>query len=398
MSARHVNQPLLKKIRLSQHPVYVVTLGFESIVRPLINGFDLRDTQIIAMSPWNARRCARGKLAAVTEVLGADEVRKSLVITDALDDVDILKESARPLRVIWPDSVYVEAFQSTYIPGQYISRVKRPGQQYINRVIIRDDFVFWVLASIALAQSPITHLIGLAFLAASFWTIYEWGYVDNDRIGAKHEDDPNLSDEYHAGGVHFSTVQAWIWAAGFGVTALHLLRWPAAPVGVDYLSWAIVLFITLICFFFYNRLDKPTRIWLYGLLQMLRIAAFVAIVPIPIIGSAAVCAVTIARWIPYLNYRASSGPWVKGRMHTIRLMMFCGISGMMANAVGWHILCSYTAVALLLWNLFKARHELKETVGQAHRIDRKRPDGEALCPPRPHGQDPDTIPNSSDQA
>jgi hypothetical protein len=125
---------------------------------------------------------------------------------------------------------------------------------------------------------------------------------------------------------------------------------------------------------------------------MLRIAGFVAIVPVPIVGTAALCAATIARWIPYLNYRASSGPWIEGMMHTIRLMMFCGISGLMANVMGWHILsASYTAAALLLWMLFKARNELKEIMGQAYRIDRTRPDDSASCQPRPVGQDADTI-------
>jgi hypothetical protein len=371
LAERHGNQELIERVQHRQDSLSVVSLGFEQIIAPLVHAMGLKNAGVIAMSPWDAAKRAKGKLAAVRDAVGDDTIARSLLVTDSMDDADILAVCDKPLRVIWPDARFVDAFGSTYIPGQYLSRVKRPGQQYLYKVIIRDDFVFWVLASIGLALNPLTHVLGLGLLAVSFWAIYEWGYVDNDQMGAKHEKDPHLSDAFLEGGVKFSTPLAWLWAGVFGVAAIHLLHWPLGVVFTDYLAWAGVLLSTWGCYLLYNRLNKPTRIWLYGLLQLLRIAAFIAVVPVTVVGAVALCAYTIARWIPYLNYRTVGGDWVEGYMYTIRLMMFIVITGVMAGAMGLSILWQWTALALLGWNLFKARHELKEISAQAHRIDRQ---------------------------
>lgn len=369
LASQHGNRKVIDSVE-KQTDVWVVSLGFRCIIQPLVQAMGLRHARIVAMSPFNASKRLAGKLAAVNATAGGDVVSHSLLLTDSMDDADILAACHTPMRVVWPEARFVDAFESTYIPGQYLSRVKRPGQQYLYKVIIRDDFVFWVLASISLALNPFTHMIGLALLAVSFWAIYEWGYVDNDQVGARHEDDPHLSDAFLQGGVKFSTTLAWLWATVFGVAALFLLHWPVKPVVGDYLGWTGVLLSTYGCYLLYNRLNKPTRIWLYGLLQLLRIAAFVAVVHVTIVGAVALCAYTIARWIPYLHYRTVGGDWVEGYMYTIRLMMFVVITGLMTSALGLHILLDWTALALLLWNVFKARHELKEIAAQAHRIDR----------------------------
>ena len=373
LAKQHTNRALLSRLQARTEKPVVVTLGFGLAVLPLLRAMGLTDINVIAMSPFNANRRRRGKLSAVVADIGDSAVKRSLLVTDSMDDADILGVCARPLLVVWPEAQFIDAFSSTYIPSQYLSRVKRPGQQYLYRVIVRDDFVFWILASIGLALNPFTHVLGLALLAVSFWTIYEWGYVDNDRIGARHEKNPHLSEEFRSGGVAYSTPLAWVWASATGVLALLVLRWPVLPVLTDYLAWAAVLLTTYGSYLLYNRLNKVTRIWLYGVLQLLRIAAFVAVVPVTVVGAAALCGYTIARWIPYLNYRTVGGDWVEGSMYTIRLMMYCVIAFVMAFAVGWHILWSLTALALLVWNLFKARHELRKIAAQAYRIDRVEP-------------------------
>jgi hypothetical protein len=79
-----------------------------------------------------------------------------------------------------------------YVPGQYLTQIKRPGQRYIMHGIILENFALWVLCSILHAPSPVTHVIGL--LALLIWAIYERGYVDNDWVALHHEKDPKLSD------------------------------------------------------------------------------------------------------------------------------------------------------------------------------------------------------------
>ena len=52
------------------------------------------------------------------------------------------------------------ALRRVYLPGQYLSRVKRPGAQYVRRMILPEDFAFWVLSSVFIAPNPVTHVIG----------------------------------------------------------------------------------------------------------------------------------------------------------------------------------------------------------------------------------------------
>ena len=146
---------------------------------------------------------------------------------------------------------------------------------------------------------------------------------------------------------------------------------------LKYNSLTVVAFNTLlkllsvfVCYLLYNRLNKPTRIWLYGFLRLLRVAAFVAVVPVTVIGAVALSAYTISKWIPYLNYRTVGGDWDECNNDTIRLMLFVFISVLIAGAVGSHIFWSFSAWILLGWHLFKARREMKSILGQAHRIDR----------------------------
>ncbi len=377
LASRWANRPLLKSLQDNYASTHkspmIVTLGFMQVVRPLIYRLGLTDVKIIAMSPWRLDQRRRGKLDSVTKAIGKVEVGRSLLITDSLDDQDILEQCRNPLRVIWASAQFAEAFGNRHIPGQYLAKIKRPGQQYIYRAILREDFVFWLLCSLSMAPNPASHIAGLAFLLFSFWSIYEWGYADNDKIAASYEKKPHLSKEYHSKQVRFSTPRAWLWSGASGIAGLSILSWPAMPKITGLLAWAGVLLATYFCFMLYNRLDKLTRIWFYAILRLLRIAAFVAIVPVSAVGVAAICAYTISRWIPYLHYRTSGHEWSEERTHTSLLLFFCINCAMLGYVLGWHILIQPTAFALLSWTIFKARHELKAIISTAHRIDSHEP-------------------------
>lgn len=373
LASRWANQALLHSLNenysSTNTPPIIVTLGFMQVVKPLISKLNLPDVEILAMSPWRLKGRRQGKLIAVTNAIGIDQVKKSLLVTDSLDDQDILEQCKLPLRVIWPAAHFAEAFNSKYLPGQYLAKIKRPGQQYIYRVILREDFVFWVLSSIQMAFYPITHIFGLAFLLLSFWTIYEWGYMDNDRIGAQYEKKPNLSKEYSTNQVKFSTPWAWAWSAASGIIGLLIVRWPERPTIEDLFAWTCVLLVTYYCFFLYNRLNKLSRIWLYAALRFLRIAAFAVIVPIPVVGAAAICAYTLSRWVPYMHYRVAGNNWNEEGIHITWLLFFSIICVMFGHVLGWNILFTPTTFGLLCWYIVKARHELYDIFSAAHRID-----------------------------
>jgi hypothetical protein len=99
-------------------------------------------------------------------------------------------------------------------------------------MILPEDFAFWVLSSVFIAPNPIAHVVGLALLLLSLWTIYERGYVDNDRAAARYEADPRLTAEFHDHDVATPLVTPWVWAAASGLAGLCVLAWPVWPTPV----------------------------------------------------------------------------------------------------------------------------------------------------------------------
>ncbi|MBI1424902.1 MAG: hypothetical protein GC149_15755 [Gammaproteobacteria bacterium] len=348
----------------------VATTGFQEIVTPLVVALGMPQDQIIASRLWHFADRRNGKLRRVIDVLGEDAVNDSLVVTDSADDLDLLDASTRPLRAVWPEARYHRALSDVYLPGQYLTLIKRPNERYIWRGIVQEDFAFWVLSSIALAALPLLHVIGLAFLLLSFWTIYERGYVDNDLIAARYEKDPKLSAAFAGSSVATPTWQPWLWAIASGAIAIVLLRWPQAPLATDYLTWMLVLLVLHGWYLLYNRLDKGTRIWMFAGLQFARSAAFVAIVPVTPMGAGALAAHTLARWVPYYIYRLGGKDWPKTSFYLVRLLFFLILALLLGMTQGYASVLTGTALALLVWNIYRARKELAAMLKTVKRLDR----------------------------
>jgi phosphoserine phosphatase len=348
----------------------IATAGFHPIVAPLVAALGLPRSRIVATRVWTFADRRAGKLHLAISALGDDTVRRALVLTDSAQDLTLLDACARPLRTVWPEAHYRRALSGVYLPGQYLSQVKRPGARYIVRGILQEDFAFWVLSSIALAALPFLHALGLLFLLVSFWAIYERGYVDNDLVAARFEVEPKLSAAFHVNPVATPRWQPWFWALGCGAVGTVALRWPADPTAADLLAWPAVLLATHGWFTLYNRVDKGTRVWLFAGLQFARSAAFVALVPIVPIGAVALGAHVLAKWVPYHVYRLAGKEWPEAPLHLIRLMFFVVLALLLAFSQGVGLLVNGTAVALLAWNLFRARRELAQAWSGATRLDR----------------------------
>jgi hypothetical protein len=371
LAAQWTNHPLLNALRASSDPKAIVTLGFGPVVSPLVAAMSPGEVRLLSMNVWRFHQRCEGKRAVALRTLGEVACQGALFVTDSLDDLDLLQACAQPLRVVWPGAHCRALFSDAYIPGLYTARVKHPGQNYIQRSILREDFMLWVLATIALASSPfVAHLAGLALLALSFWAIYETGYVDNDRIAAQFEKTP-LSDAYFENTVRSSTVLPWVWACFAGVGGIVLLRWPAPPSPIDFLEWAALLALTFSIFRLYNRVDKQSRVWLFGVLQMLRAAAVAAIAPISLAGALGLTAHGLARWVPYFIYRCT-GTWRKEVAGRIRLLFFVLPTVVCVNAFGWSLTETVTTLAILIWFAFKARHELRSALRAASPISQDR--------------------------
>jgi hypothetical protein len=373
LAAQFANRPLLGAVARRAGPTIFVTVGLQPIVAPLIAALGFPDAHIIASRLSTTEDRLRGKLAMALDALGDEALAKAMVLTDSMEDLPLLQRCARPLWTVWPDARYRPALSSIYAPGQYLTRVKRPGRRYILRGIILEDFALWVLCSILQAPSVVTEVIGLLALLISFWAIYERGYVDNDRIGFKYENDPKLSGNFGQIEVATPKLLPWIWASIFGLVGVFLLCEPGEHALRGVFAWAAVLLVTHLVFWIYNRCDKRSRIWLYPTLQLLRGASFTVLVPIGLPASLALGALVLSRWVPYYIYRTGAKDWPDVPVFLARLLFYSLLWIILAISQGFAALFTPTALLLLLWSLFRARKELGQVLARSHRIDRDTP-------------------------
>ncbi len=372
LAAAYTNRPLLQALRAnSASQTIIVSIGFGRVIAPLAKAMGLEDLRLIGSRIFRPSDRSAGKLAMCMAKLGPVEIAHALVLTDAETDMPLLQRCRTALLVRWPEARFEEALRQLYLPGQYISRIKHPGQRYILRGILQEDFAFWLLTSLPLALDPFWHCAGLLLLLLSFWTVYEQGYVDNDHCAALYEENPKLSASYLADPMPSHTVQSWVWAGVCGALGIVVLEFPQAPQAVDFLRWAAVLLATWALFRIYNRVDKSTRVWLYSGLQLARGAAFAAVAAIPPVGAAALGAHVFARWAPYYFYRQGGRRWLSEDFHLMRLLMFVWLAILVGFSCGPGSIFNLGAAALLAWNIFRARRELLHVWRQAHRIDRR---------------------------
>ena len=373
LARAHANQQLVQALGERRGPAMIVTVGFRFIVGPLVEALGMDSRSMVASRLWSHRDRRAGKLAMAVAALGEAVVTGSLVITDSEQDRPLLDRCACPLRVVWPAAAYVPAFSRTYFPGQYITYVKRPGERYILRGILQEDFAFWLLASVGLASRPAQHVAGLVLLLFSFWAVYECGYVDNDIVAARFETDPKLSAAFHRKPVPPPVLQPWLWARGAGALGVFVLGRPGRFAAPKLGAWVAVLVATYLWFRLYNQFNKSTRAWMYLPLQVARSVAFVSVVPVSSIGVLALAAHSFSRWVHYYIYRLGGSGWPKAQSELMRLCFFVVLSGLLALSEGRAVVLTWTALALLAWSTFRARSEILAQLRSAGRIDRREP-------------------------
>lgn len=366
------NQPLAQALHCAPGQIVILTAGFQPIVEPLVAALGFPQARVVASRLTSFADRRNGKLQVALNALGQEQVRTSLVVTDSLDDLPLLSRCARPLRTVWPGARYRRALARVYLPGDYITQVKRPGENYILRVILQEDLVFWVLSSVFVATQPAAHIAGITLLLASFWAIYERGYVDNDWAATHLEHDGKLSMSFWQAPVATPVLEPWIWALVLGGLGVWLLGWPVLhPVTLG--VWVGVLVSMYLTFWIYNRVDKSTRIWMFAALQLARSAAFMPLVHVPLAGAVGLGALALSRWVPYYLYRLSGGKWPQLQPNLMRLLFYLVLAGIFATASGPAELLTWTGGALAFWNLFRARGELIPALRSIRLLTRKPP-------------------------
>ena len=227
------------------------------------------------------------------------------------------------------------------------------------------------MSSIAISSSPIYHATGLLLLLCSFWSVYEAGYMDNDRIAAIYEKDPVLTTAYYDAPIVTPLWKPWLWALSLGAGGIYLLRRASGPTIRDLVLWTAALVATYLWFLVYNRANKASRVWLYPGLQFARAAAFVVLVPLVPIGAMALGVHIQARWAPYYIYRMRGKAWPgEVEFGIARLTAFVILSVLLGVSAGWSLVFTWTTAALIVWNLLKARMEFQSLFAKFGWLDR----------------------------
>ena len=359
--------------------VIVATKGFAFIVSPLLKHLSLpRNTRnnLIACRFWKGIVDRQvDKKERVIAALGADTVKRAIVVTDSTDDASLLSAVAKPCLVVWPKAKYCPAMVDAYIPFVYLERGKRPGQRYFLRVILGNDLLVIFLASSWLTSHPLIHAASMTFLILSFWCIYELGYYENDLVAEKFEKKPVLSKTYQCYKKRMDMWQPWIWALLFAVPGIVLLelsevflestnsgfdctRLFLSQALTDMVCWFGLLLSLRVSYWVYNHVDKSTRPWLYQVLQIHKYFGFLVVTATNVIGVMLFAAQVLSRWISYIVYRNHTD-WPKNLPEQL---ISCFIFGflIMAVALGsddFLIVLNWQALIIFMWCAFRARRQ-----------------------------------------
>jgi len=369
------NSALLEVLAASPARIVVASNGFSFVIEPLLRSTGLDFDQLIACRFWSGfRDRAAGKKALVERSLGHDVWARAIVITDSLDDAPLLEVAQQPHYVTWPAARFEQAMGDVYIPFFYTERVKHPGQKYLLKTVLAEDLLFLFLATTWSTLDPLLHALGLGVAMASFWCVYEVGYMENDLVAERDEADPKLSAEFKTHKERIRLFQPWLWSLPMGAVGAYLLVLSRAgtehgPINLGFevlgvfCAWGLVLGGLRGAYFVYNRANKALRIWMYPILQLFKTFGFLVLVPINLVGSSFLAAQVMARWTLYILYRYCQGAWVPvGQLLRVGffviLLLSLGVAGLGAPL---EQIFSWQTALLLGYGGVKARRELQRT-------------------------------------
>ena len=355
LGPRQANVALLRALRGKD--VVIGSIGFAPIINPLLDAMGGAAFRLIAC-PWPGFTARRGGKAVLLEArLGAGALASAMVITDSLADAELLRRCALPCLTRWKGAQFRRALARIYLPGDYLAYVKRPRVPGVLRLLVTDDLLWWLLVSVTAHAPGLSYLTGIELLFFSFWSVYEIGYWENDVCGLRFEADPVVALEFEDFvATHFER-RAWVWAILLGAAGLAALGpemlFQAGP------KWLGFLLLLRLLYYLYNRIDKPTRIWLYLPLQCCRSLALAAVVPLGVVGILAGLAQILARWQGYAAYRRTKGAtWRDTPARAVQLAILLAGLSFMALARPQLAIAGWPALELLIWSGFLARREV----------------------------------------
>jgi hypothetical protein len=372
----HQNQILVNALQSNSYlKVSVTTDGFRPVVAPILRHLQLDGAELHACRLWlGGVDRLHGKYNRLKKTIGIDEISNSIVITDSPNDIALLQSARQAYLIQWPQSRYIQAMAAAYAPFLYVVKFKH-SLKYLLNGILMDQWMILVLASSWVAPQPILHAVGLLFLIASFWCIYELGYYENDYVAEQYEKNPNLKETTLIR-PEAPVIQPWVWAGLLSVPGLLLLQWAMmAELKLTINSaiiekilwmapcWLAMLLVMRLVYWAFNHVDKRTRVWLYILLQYSRLPAFAIFILVSPVGTILLSSQTLVSWVRYVVYR------YQGNMNEVphaifRLATLCFLGTMLVISNGIDAVLTWQAGAILGFCLVRSLSTLPQLINQ----------------------------------
>ena len=397
---RHTNQPLAQALAAlpPQQDLLVCSFGMAFLIRPLLAQMGPRwaTVPLVASSVWsNGRDRQRGKRAmlppgwcdAVASPSGTQPPPPLAVVTDSLDDQDLLALARWPLWVKWRAARDVPLFRRGYLPLRYSHVLRHPNAGFVWRVVLVEEWVGLLLVfAPAVWQAPMLAL-ALLWLVLSFWVIYEQGYAENDRVAVhlEHKLAAPAERERFEGAFHSGERWGWCWAACLGALAVALLHWVAedamqpwwgslhawlgerlpptqgawSAVGLWWVmgaTWVAALVGMRLTYPAYNLVQPAARVWLYPVLQLWKTLPVALLVPLHPVGLVFVWAYALSRWFPYWIYRTGGNRTAFPELFLRTVLL---VVGLLSFGQLWtaDVVVQLQAAAMVAYMLRRARWE-----------------------------------------
>jgi hypothetical protein len=225
------------------------------------------------------------------------------------------------------------------LPFMYTSKVKRPTEKYFLHGILGYDYLIGLLAFALPSDRPLRTALCLALYILAFFSVYEIGYFENDKIAVTYEEHPVVSSAFAQLGSQFSPLLAWVTGlalAGLGATLQATLRLegPFVPAALPWTSawltnWALMaslIVATRLMFWWFNHLPPKLRLLPMLPMQMARVLGYALVFATSIVGALLCASHALARWVTYGVYRAG-GDRRRFPTHLTTLFLFVSFAG-----------------------------------------------------------------------
>jgi hypothetical protein len=295
------------------------------------------------------------------------------------------------------------------MPFVYLKRVKRPDESYFRNAILGHDLPVLLLAYAMASVAPVMAGIGIVLFLLGFFSAYEVGYFENDRLGLSLEKQPKVSPAFVTLGAKFDPRTAW----SFAILLSGLASWCVAG-GVSWIPsalgfsgiagvmavWGVFIgfmVVVRVVFHLFNVMEPKGRVIPMLGLQILRTLGYALVLPTATIGALFCVAHSLAKWVPYVVYRfGGTRRDIPNHVHCLLILCLLIVAVSLGqHSIGWAE--DQNAAVILLYVLARAGKDLLKFRRHLKRLDAGaspvRPGEEAIrTPPAERAAEPELAP------